>query len=379
MRSGSYLQTNQLKRGIPVGFIKSKKKSQLLGIDIGSHSIKFVVGKEVGTQIKLNAAFSQSLPKEVYENGNILDIEAMGDIIQSALRKNRVHVRDVVVTIESSEMIKREMIIPKVDPEDRDDLIAYEVNQYLPIDTSAYVLQHMDIEDVVEDNVEKTRILLGAIPKEIIHAHFELLKNCDLNPKFMDMHSNSIEKLLQFSVLKSIYLEKRTVALIDFGHKMIDIGVYENGDYKFNRLLRMGGNAITQFIVRQEELDYEVAEVQKEQTSVKSLARAYSELNEQNDPKSLVVMDTIEYLNECIGEISKVFKYYTSRGQDQNIEKVLLHGGSAKFEAIAPYIAERLDVKTELLMTLPNVEITAKIKIEELPLYANAIGALIRR
>lgn len=362
-----------------MGVKKSRKKTQLLSLDIGSHSIKFVVGQEQGDKIKLSEAFSVPLVNEVYENGNFLDPDAMKVLVESALRSQHIRVKDVVVSIESTEIIKREMVIPKVDPEDQADLIAYEVNQYLPIDTSAYVIQHINLEDFEEEGTQKSRILLGALPKEMVTSHFEWLKTCGLNPVFMDFHSNSIEKLINFSVLRNLYKDEKTAAFIDFGHKMINIGIYESGEYKFNRLLRMGGNAINQFISRHLELEYNEAEDRKEKTSIAALSKAYSEVSEVQDPKTMVVMDTVEYLNDCIEEVSKVFKYYTSRGQDHTIEKVYLYGGSSKFQDLSNYVSERLDIKVELLKTLPNVEISAKLHQDELPLYANAIGALIRR
>lgn len=357
----------------------TKKKRQLLAIDLGSDSVKCVVGQELGQTLKIQSLFTETLPKDVYENGNILDAQALKTIVLSALKKNRMSVKDVAITIESSELIKREMEIPKVPKEDQADLIAYEVAQYLPIDTSAYVLQHIVLEDFKQEDVEKTKVLLGAMPKEMVESHLDWVKSLGLNPLFLDMHSNSLEKLIAFSLSKQLYADQKTTAVIDFGHKMIDIGIYENGEYRFNRLLRMGGNAMTQFLSKHLELSEDEARKQKEKTSIRHLSEMYHKATDRSDPKDMVVMDSVDYLNECLDEISKVFKYYTSRSHTNQINEVWIHGGTSKYLDLCGYAEERLGYKVELLNKLPNVEFAIKSGQEDLPRYINAIGAIIRR
>ncbi len=363
-----------------MGLLKKRvKKIQLLALDIGSRSIKFAIGQEGSDRVKLVETFEKKLPPDIYDNGNILNKDALREAIINALREHKIHIKNVVVTLESTEMIKRELTIPKVDEDDRAALIAYEVNQYLPIDTSEYVIQHKDLGDIKEGDSVKSKVLLGAIPKELVKQIFDLLSSCGLNPLYLDMHSNSLEKLIQ---LEFGHLKDTTFALIDFGNKMIDISIYENGEYRFNRLIKMGGCGIDKVISDDLSISLEQAEERKLKTSIVALAQAL-ELKASTEPdtesREMVLRDILAYLNECLDEINKVFKYHTSRSSENHIDKVYLHGGGAQFKDFQRYAKDRLDIDVEALNVFNKVELGPKVKAQELPRYANAIGALIRK
>lgn len=361
---------------------KRTRKGNLLAIDIGSHSVKVAVGQQAGGKLKIAQMLTMPLPGGVYDNGMIEDAIALKAAIQSALHTGRIKVKDAVVSVESTEIIKREMLIPYVEDEDRDALISYEVSQYLPIDISDYVLQHKVLETVQTEEAPKTKILLGAMPKEMAKAHFDLLIDAGLNPVFMDMHSNSIEKLLTWSMKNHLYELNKTYALIDFGHKMIDVTLIEKGEYRFNRLIKMGGGGFDDIITRHLNLPLSEAESRKSKTSVSALIKAYPAVAEaiqaggDEDVKNLVVYETVNYLNDCLEEIDKVFKYYTSRQMDNSIDAVLLYGGTAAFSEILGYMTERLGIPVSRLDDISGVDFTQSKG--DVALYANALGALIR-
>lgn len=366
--------------------IKRTKKLNLLAIDIGSHSVKFATGQEQGGRVKVTALFNQPLPDQTYSNGAILDEVALKTAIRTALTQNGIKQKDVALTIESTEIIKREMLIPKVDAEDQMDLITYEVGQYLPIDIGSYVLQYKVIGNVQEEAVEKTKILLGAMPKDMVRSHFNLLTECGLNPVFMDMHSNSLEKLVQASAPGDQEATAQSIAYIDFGHSIIDITIVEGGQYKFNRLLKMGGSELDRILCNLFEMDAQEAEKLKKRTSAQTLLKAMptaleepEDMTTENGVKNRAVRETVHYLNDCIDEIDKVFKYYTSRSIDNKIDQIVLLGGSSEFKDLTGFFKERLDIPTNVVKRMSCLDLVTKNTTEELPKYINTLGALIRK
>lgn len=367
--------------------LKSKRRGAMLSIDLGSHSIKFAQGQYTGDKLKITAMFKREIPDGVYANGEIKDELALKTAIQSAIRDNHIKIKDVVVSIECTEIIKREMTIAQVPEEDRLDLIAYEVSQYLPIDVSSYVIQYKELETIKEQDVTKVKILLGAMPKDIVKAHFDLMVECGLNPLFMDMHSNSLEKLVKVSHADVAGMVNTTNAYIDFGNKIIDISIFENFNFKFNRLLKLGSAEFDKILVDFLSIDATEAENRKKKTSVVGLQKAYqnglenpvlSEGDSESDLKNLVVKETISYLDECIDEINKVFKYYTSRNSENKIDQVYIYGGGSHFIDLVELFSERFELPVKLLTTIDNLEFNMKSEPDKLSSYVNAFGALIR-
>ncbi|HAS73983.1 MAG TPA: hypothetical protein DCS67_07555, partial [Clostridiales bacterium UBA8960] len=260
-----------------------KRRGPLLSIDLGSHSIKFAVGQYTGERLKVSALFTEEIPEGVYNNGEIKDELALKSAILSAIKNNHVKIKEVVVSIECTEIIKREMLIQQVPEEDRLDLIAYEVSQYLPIDVSSYVLQYKSLGDVMDGDMAKTKILLGAMPKDIVKTHFDLLVDCGLTPVYMDMHSNSLEKLVKLCHKSDIGLSNAANAYIDFGNKIIDISIFEGHVFKFNRLLKLGSSEFDRILKEYLSIDAKEAENRKKKTSVVGLQKAFANLGEVPD------------------------------------------------------------------------------------------------
>lgn len=365
---------------------KQKRRGPLLSIDLGSHSIKFAQGQLVNDKLKISALFHHEIPDNVYSNGDIKDELALKTAIQSAIKHSRVSTKDTVISIECTEIIKREMIIQRVPEEDRMDLIAYEVSQYLPIDVNSYILQYKIIEQVIEDDVAKDHILLGAMPKDIVRSHFDLLVSCGLNPVYMDMHSNSLEKLVRICHNDEIKAVGQTTAYIDFGNKIIDISILEDLSYKFNRLLKLGSSEFDKILVGHLSLDAKQAETRKKRTSVVELRKFNQDaedvlveveeasprldnFDENSNKEALVNSETISYLDECIEEINKVFKYYTSRNSANKIDQVFIYGGGSQFIDLVDLFSDRLEIPTKVLMQFDNIDLNIKNDPGKLSIY----------
>lgn len=363
---------------------KKKKHGPLLAIDIGSSSIKFSQGQMSNGRLKVSLLGIKPVPDGVYGNGNIHDYQTLKAIITGSLHDFKIKNKDTVVTIESSDTIKREMVIQKVPDEDKADLIAYEVSQYLPIEISNYILQYKDIEEFVEDDVKKVKIHLGAMPKEIVKAHFDLINECGLNPCYLDMHSNSLEKLIQYE-RSNISSSQLSCAYIDFGHKMINVTLFENQDYRFNRIIKMGSSEFNRILIDYLSIDGDEAEKRKKTTSVTAIYKSHGQMDKtasdsDDDIKNIVIRESVNYFDEVIDEIDKVFKYHLSRHSSNKIDQVFLIGGGAQFVDLEELLSSRLELPVKKLDKLNNVEFNLKDsgELKHMNLYINSIGALIR-
>lgn len=355
-------------------------KSSLLSVNLGSHSVKLVEGVHSGERLKITNMALVQIDNKVYEDGVIHDELALKHAITSAMKAHKFRNKNVVLTFESSEIIKREMLIPKVDPQDQMEMIRYEVGEYLPIDTSTYVLQYKVLEDVETESGLKTKVLLGAMPKDMVESHMKLLESCGLNPKILDMQTNAAEKLAQWISKSNRYDALKTFAYIDLGHKIINITLLENNAFKFNRLVKLGGFDYDRILMETLSLDREDAEIRKMNTSVMDIVQAYEspEFQEMDAEKKEVIQETIDFLENSVVEIRKVFKYYTSRESENAIDKVLLYGGGAGLKDMTLFLKDRLELPVETFKFFDGVEITAKCDGDEYPKFVSAIGALIR-
>ena len=390
---------------------KAKQPRQVarthIAMDYGAHSIKFSVGIFQNGRLKVSNAFIENLPIGAYENGMIKDTTAMSELIKKALKKHNVSEKRVIVTIESTEIIKREMSIPNVEESDRFDLITYEVSQYLPIDVNNYVLQYKVLRTEKAEDREVLQILLGAMPKIIVKAHFDTLKMAGLTPVVMDLHSNVLTKLV--SLLRSqgpkndAEVATKTTAFIDFGYERIDINIMEGDVNRFNRILRMGVSGVDSLLADSLKVPIEQVEEKRLKFSVDSmisLKKAYdafktlkemhhysdddgieineSNLTDENQQRVRAIQDAFDYLYLCLEEIDKVFKYYVSRGINMKIDQIVVYGGAALNKDFNRFIQDRLEIPCYLFDLSQFSTLQMKSKDDSAIKYVNTFGALIR-
>lgn len=387
--------TGNLLSGLSLN-INSKKKAQkkdvkALAIDFGSSTVKMVSGQKTGNRIKIDQCFCVELQKDVYENGHILNAAELQLQIRSAIESSSVKIKDVICTIQSSDLILRELILPSIDNEDMSQMIEYEIGQYLPIDINSYILQHKVLKRFSEDNIEKVEVLVAALSKEIVEPIYNLLISCGLTPAAMDIHSNCANKLINFNVRnKGMDNEtySNTSAIIDIGYKSINITIIENGLYKFNRIIKSGSLGIDEIIANNAGLSLKEAEQKRDvyitqnaseiiPVLINSTENLYV-LEGENTAKSLITNDYISYLNDWTDQIDKIFKYYTSRNADNKIDEIILYGGGSKLKGIEEFFEQRISIPAYSLKAVEGIEFQNNNNELELPIFINAIGSLIR-
>ena len=143
-------------------------KRKILSLDIGSYEIKAVEGKVTKSQIRIDNFFTIPMPKGAYVNGQIMDRDLIFYVMNEEINNRKLKTKDVYLNINSPSIITREIIIPKVEPEEIESVLSYQLEDYIPMNLDDYIVQFKTIGGFYEDEVEKLNILIIAIPKEMV-------------------------------------------------------------------------------------------------------------------------------------------------------------------------------------------------------------------
>ncbi|AOY77049.1 type IV pilus assembly protein PilM [Clostridium formicaceticum] len=368
-------------------FKSFSKNKDVLVLDLGSHSVKVIIGKYEKSKVIVSNAFTVPIPLDCYRDGKIVNMLEVKEVLKKALEENHVKTKATICTIESSFVITREILLPVVQEEELKEMIQYEVGQYLPIELDKYVIQHKMMEEVTEENISKYRILVVALPVEIAWSHFELLEFLDLSPVALDLHANAICKIFNAdaAINDTETIESKTIAVIDLGYSHINVIIIENGIYKFNRMIDLGAGDMDTVIANYLNLD--LKEVEEQKLALKSVFAGMEEAAVSNEPISLekssaleMTLDVIKStLDNWIDEINRVFKYYTSRSAGNRIDGIFIYGGNTGFKGLDQYMTHTFGIPTAKVNGIKNVEMLHQPTVDDLPIYLNAIAALIRK
>ncbi|QXM05996.1 type IV pilus assembly protein PilM [Crassaminicella indica] len=350
-------------------------RKNIISIDIGTYAIKIIVGKTQKNNVIIHHAFTIPTPSESYKNGYIKNKKALKEVIYAVLLKNKVKAKRAVCTLDSTTAITRELVFPYVKPEELGSIVQLEIEQYLPIRFDEYVIEYKILEEFSENDIKKLRVLIAALPKEIVESYLSLVNDLGLKPIALDIHANAIAKAFEnkFVINNENYNLDQTVALIDIGYEYMHIAVIDKGILRFNRLIQQGGRNVDTDIANAFNLSLiDAAKRKIEYASLKKSTQDYSSANMLNE----LIQSNI---NIWVQEIEKIFQYYTSRARGNRIDKIYLYGGSSNIPDLSTYISSIINIPTFKIDTMSNIKFKESNEQINLGEYINTISALIGR
>mgnify|MGYP000932170459 CR=1 FL=1 len=100
------------------------------------------------------------------------------------------------------------MLLPVAERKQLDNMVKYEIEQYLPIVANVYVIEYSVAGEVIEDGVSKYRVQVAAMPQNMVENFANLLSECGLKTVALDLHFNAVAKLF----FQKVSIEDKTVA-----------------------------------------------------------------------------------------------------------------------------------------------------------------------
>jgi type IV pilus assembly protein PilM len=284
--------------------------------------------------------------------------------------------------MENTEIVTREIVLPTTDETSMQNMLRFEVQQYMPIELDNYIIQFKALDTFEEKGDKKTRFLSTAVPKALAQSYFDLFQKICLKAAVLDIHSNSIEKLAWSELKGKAELTipaDQSIAIVDLGYNHLNVVLMANGVYQFNRYIPQGASSIDRNLMSFFDFSEEEIEQKKRLIDLSispSVADAVStEMSEEALREANIVKNIVD---NWINELERVFKYFISRNRGRAVQKILIHGGTAQMKGLDIYFSKVLGIPVECIQKLSSVEFQEVNKQNMTP-FMNAIGAFIRR
>lgn len=341
-----------------------KTKSMMkpvISFDFGSESIKVVEGRYFNGQLKVTTYFT--VPAQgVLEDGRIVNEKLLIKNLETALKEHKVKAKYAICTLNSTQIINRELFVPVVEEDELDTVVRFEIQQFLPINLSDYLIQYVILDQVEVNGEPRLKLNVVTFPEKLAATYYKVLKEVGLKPHALDVTYNSLGKLANYSkLLNEVTDAKGAVAFVDMGVQSIDLNIFTNENVQFTRLIKSGGMTINERLNQLPDM------------SIKSAASL-----EQADLNSDEVISRILRLSvdEMMYELERVLQFYRNKSIGNKIDHVFILGGCSNINSLETYMSEKLSIPTSQLKRLNNVDFSdSSIQVHE---YANAIGAMIR-
>ena len=345
-----------------------QKKKDVIGIDIGSSSVKMVHLKEVKGSFHLAGLGLATLPSEAIVDNAIMDSSSIVDVVKGLVESQRLKTKNVATSISGHSVIIRKIQLPIMTEEEMEASIQWEAEQYIPFEISEVNLDFQILGPDAND-ASLMNVILVAAKKDFVSDYVALFKECGLNPQVMDIDCFAVENVYEVNYGSN---EDEIVALIDMGASSMNVNVLRGGMSVFTRDIQLGGSAYNEEIQKRLGLNNEDAEIVKLGGEVADVtAESVAEVME----------DATEILTQ---EVQRSIDFFSATSSDEKVQKVFITGGVSKVPSVKVSLGSRLGVSVHVVDPWRHISFSEKDFDPEYlqamgPVYTVAAGLAMRR
>ena len=336
----------------------------LLGIDIGSHSIKLIeINEEKGVRT-LVAAGSMPTPQK---STTSIDsgIDATSYIIKQLVRETGAKSDQVNIALPGAQVFTRVIEVPQLSSKELNSAIQWEAEQYIPLPLDQVNLDFTVLQDAKTTGTGKMQVLLVAAPKALIERYMTIIELSDLTPIAAETEIIASARAIGTSVVNL-----KNYMIVSIGAQTTDMSIIHNGILIFTRSISAGGEALTRAL--SQSLDFNASQAEE-------YKKTYGLNKDVLEGKLVISMEPI--MATIINEMKRAIAFFGERHTNERIEAVIVNGGSSKLPGIVSYIAQAVNIETQTANPWVGITKEARFAVldSEGPMFAVAVGLSLRR
>lgn len=304
--------------------------NRVLCIEIGNRMTHVVETDFKVKEPKIYKSFSFQTPDNLFKEETLADVLPFKERLDAGLEEHKIKTRKAVFVLASSRIASRDVVIPHVKENRIRTLLYANSAEYFPVDLEKYQLSYRLLDEVEEEGEQKYKLMVLAVPNEMIDAYKSLAKVCLLTLVDLDYIGNAATQLLEKNIKNDLYAAVR----LEEDTTMITI-VREN-KIELQRTFPYGIADVVQAVQKSghfgEDIDfYETLEKMRKE-NVLSLEE--EEIQE----------DITEGFRAITGNVSRVMNFYSSNHAGAEMENIVLYGTGADICGMEQYLSDELSI-----------------------------------
>ena len=238
------------------------RQKPLVGLDIGSSSVKAVELRRVKKGFELIHAGLEPLASDTVVDGAIMDALSVSDSIGKVFTGQKIKTKTVATSVSGHSVIVKKIPLPVMSEEELEESIQWEAEQHIPFDISDV---NLDYQVLNTESAASSDVLLVAVKKDKILNHTNVITQAGKVPVVVDIDAFAIQNAFETNYNPA---PNATIALLNIGASIMNIVVTRGGMPLFTRDVSVGGNQFTDALQKDMNLSFEEAEQVKQGKSI---------------------------------------------------------------------------------------------------------------
>jgi type IV pilus assembly protein PilM len=342
-----------------------RKSKRLVGLDIGSSSVKAVELARRGTAYELVNLGIGPLGQDVVVEGSIMDALMVSSAIKKVVADNKIKIKGVATSVSGHSVIVKRITLSAEGAAEVAAAIPYEAQQHIPFDVADVNLSYQVMGPAPGGGTE---VMMVAAKREKILNHTNVLSQAGRVPVVVDIDALALQNAFEVNYEPE---PGALVALLNIGASTMNINIVRDGTPLFTRDVSVGGNQYTDTLQKELDLSFDDAELLKQGRLLPNISADAANPHLRSVSEILLL------------EIQKTFDFFRQTTSPENIQAIYLAGGSAKVEGLLELLKEEFNVPIEMMDPFRRVNINPShfdmgSTAELAPRFCVAMGLALR-
>jgi type IV pilus assembly protein PilM len=347
-----------------------KSKKAVVGLDIGSSSVKAVELKAVGKGYKVVAFAIEPVPPDSIVDGAIIDGAAVADAIRRVFENKAFKTKEVAASLSGNAVIVKKINLPVMTAAELAESIYWEAEQYIPFDIQDVNLDYQILDaGTGAESTGTMDVLLVAAKKEKIADYTGVITQAGRVPVIVDVDAFALQNAYEVNYGLD---PDAVVVLLNAGASAININILTGDQSLFTRDVSIGGNAYTEAVQKELNLPFDSAEQMKRGQPIDGVSAEE-------------VTAVLHAMTEnVLLEIQKTFDFFKATASSDRIDRIVLSGGASRVDGFVAALQERFNTSVEVFDPFKKIAFDAqRLGITDaeglIPTAAVAVGLALRR
>lgn len=342
-------------------------KKSMVGVDIGSSSVKAVELQGRGKDLQLLSLGFEALESDSVVDGQIIELNAVSNAISNIFNEHKIKTTQVAAGVNGHSVIVKNIVLPQMSDGELQESFAWHAEEHIPFDISDVNLDY----HVMDRSGDAIHVLMAACKRDKVANLKQTIQLAGKQPAIIDVDAFALQNCYELNYDPQ---PGQVVALLNIGASTTNINILNGVRSVFTRDATFGGNQYTSLLQKELGLTFDQAE------SVKR-GMPLPEGAEVRDVGP--IMDTVSDILAL--EIQKTMDFYraTVEDGDSAVQKILVSGGGSKLTGLADFLARRFEVSVEMFDPFRKIKVDARgfdpdYMREIVPEMAIAVGLALR-
>lgn len=340
-----------------MALFKKRKRLQVVGLDIGSSSVKVVELRPVGNDYEFVGFGYAPISYGAIEASEIKNASPVQDAIRQALAQGKIEGTEAVIGMSGGSVIAKRVTLPKMSEAELGESIRWEAEQHIPFD-----IEDVEIDfQVLRQEGNQSEVMLVAVKKGKVQSYVDAVQAAGLNVALVDVDVFALETQHEYNYPGS----SEVVALVNIGHESSNTNILQSGVNVYARDIFVGGKQYAATVAQRFDVSPGDAE---------AMVRG-----KQGQVSWAEIEPVLDLVSQELGqEIQRTLDYFGTTAEHERIQRIYLSGGCALVPGLKDFLASQWGIEVALANPFARVKNPSDVAEKLAPLAAVATGLAMR-